>query len=173
MQSLRFALSCSAAELASRPELAPALFARPSQLLACVLILVGLKFTAVNVILVDLNKRVPLFRQIFLREDGRHRADRHTGAAINALCGIDIQLRHFVKRRAAIVISPAFRRMDAIHRAHVHTGGIFCTDAGFSDNVCYRSPPLRDLRLQISTLSLCKPYVGFPLVSSSEHRDHR
>jgi hypothetical protein len=54
------------------------------------LILVGLKLTAVNVILVDLNIRVPLLRQIIHHENGCHRTDRYTGAAVNALSGIDV-----------------------------------------------------------------------------------
>src|SRR5438046_3382089 len=91
----------------------------------CFLKLVGLKFTAVNVILVGLDVRVPFLRQIFLREDGRYGTDRNTGPAVNALSGIDIQLRHFIERRAAIVISAALCRMDTIHRAHIDTGSVF------------------------------------------------
>src|SRR5262249_284930 len=95
-----------------------------------VLILVGLKLTAVDVILVDLNKRVPLLRQIGLCEDCRHRTDWHTGPAVNALGGVDVQVRHLIERRSAIVIDPALRRMDTIHRAHIHAGGVLCSDAG-------------------------------------------
>src|SRR5438445_1627749 len=105
------------------------------------LILVGLKLTAVDVILVDLNVRVPLLRQIIQRENCRHRADRYTGAAINSLGGIDIELRHFIERRAAIVIGSTLRRMNTIHRTHVHTGSIFGPDTGFSDDVCHRLTP--------------------------------
>src|SRR6516165_10329563 len=61
---------------------------RPSA--TCFLILVRLKFTAVNVILVDRNIRLRFLRQIIQRENGRHRTNWHTGAAINALCGIDV-----------------------------------------------------------------------------------
>src|SRR6266850_5331218 len=104
----------------------------------CFLILVGLKFTAVNVILVGLDVRVPFLRQIFLREDGRYGTDRNTSTAVNALSGIDIQLRHFIDRRAAIVISAALCRMDTIHRAHIYTGGILCSDARFGDDVRHR-----------------------------------
>ena len=122
----------------------------PRQTLAtCFLILVGLKFTAVNVILVGLDIRVPFLRQIIQRENCRHRTDRNTGAAVNALSGIDVQLRHFIERWAAIVIGAAFRRMDAIHRAHIYTGGILGSDAGFGDDVGNRSPPCMDpIRLQ-------------------------
>src|SRR5712692_3925767 len=97
----------------------------------CLLILAGLKFTAVNVILVGLDIPVPLLWQIIQRENRGHRTDRNTGAAVNALSGIDVQLRHFIERRAAIVIGAAFRRMDTIHRAHVHTGSVFGPDTWF------------------------------------------
>ena len=56
----------------------------------CLSILVGLKFTAVNVILVGLDVSVPFLRQIIQRENCSHWTDRNTGAAVNALSGIDI-----------------------------------------------------------------------------------
>src|SRR5258707_9218558 len=87
----------------------------------CFLILVGLKFTAVNVILVGLGVRLPLLREIIQRENCRHRTDRNTGPAVNALSGIDIELKHFIERRTAIVISAALCWMDTIHRAHIYT----------------------------------------------------
>jgi hypothetical protein len=102
------------------------------------LILVRLKLTTVNVILVDLDVPVPLLRQIIHHENGRHWTDRYTRAAIDALSRIDIQLRHFVERRAAIVIGSALGRMDTIHRTHVHTGSIFGPDTGFGDDVGHR-----------------------------------
>src|SRR5712671_6253454 len=50
----------------------------------------------------------------------RHRTDLNTGPAVNALSGIDIELKHFIERRASIVISAALCRMDTIHRAHIY-----------------------------------------------------
>src|SRR5713101_1490325 len=47
---------------------------RPSA--ARFLILIGLKLTAVNVVLVDLDVGLPLLRQIIHRENGRHWTDR-------------------------------------------------------------------------------------------------
>src|SRR5882724_5282230 len=108
----------------------------------CFLILVGLKFTAVNVILVGLGVRLPLLGQIILREDGRHRTDRNTGTAVNALTGIDVQLRHFIERRASIVIGAVFRRMDTIHRAHIYTGSVFRPETGLGDDVGHWPPPM-------------------------------
>src|SRR5437660_5699504 len=108
----------------------------------CLLIFVALEFTAVNVVLVGLGVRLPLLREIIQRENCRHRTDRNTGPAVNALSGIDVQLRHFIERRASIVIGAIFRRMDTIHRAHVYTSGILCSDARFGDDVGHRSPPM-------------------------------
>src|SRR5712692_9031197 len=108
----------------------------------CFLILVGLKFSAVNVILVGLGVRLPLLGKIIQRENCGHRTDRNTGPAVNALSGIDIELKHFIERRAAIVISAALCRMDTIHRAHIYTSGILCSDARFGDDVGHRSPPM-------------------------------
>src|SRR5258707_6492074 len=107
----------------------------------CFLILGGLKLTAVNVILVGLGLRLPLLREIIQRENCRHRTDRNTGTAVNALSGIDVQLRHFIERRAAIVISAALCRMDTIHRAHIYTSGVLGSNTGFGDDVGHRSPP--------------------------------
>src|SRR5580692_1811903 len=105
------------------------------------LILVGLKLTAVDVILVDLDIRGPLLGKIIQRKNCRHWADRYTGAAINALSGVDVQLRHFIERRSAIVIGAALRRMDTIHRAHVDAGGVLGSNARFSDDVCHQPTP--------------------------------
>jgi len=64
--------------------------------------------------------------------------------AVNALSGIDVQLRHFIERRAAIIIGAAFRRMDTSTGTH-HTGGILGSDAGFGDDVGHSSPPCMTL----------------------------
>src|SRR5260370_26324544 len=124
--------------------------------------LFGLKLTSVNVILVGLNVRVPFLRQIIQRENCCHRTDRYTGAAVNALSGIDVQLRHFIERRAAIVIGAALRRMDTIHRAHIYTGGILGSDTGFSDDVDHRAPPSMD------RISLQKAWVLLRVTPSRE-----
>src|SRR5208283_892454 len=84
-------------------------------------VLVRLRLTAVNIIPVDLDVCVPLLLHLIHRENGRHGTDWYTGAAIDALSRIDIQLRHFVERWAAIVLGSAPCRMDAVHGAHVHT----------------------------------------------------
>src|SRR5579864_1881232 len=108
----------------------------------CFLILVGLKFTAVNVILVGLGVRFPLIKEIIQRENCRHRTDRNTGPAVNALSGIDVQLNHLIERRAAIVIRAALCRMDTIHRAHIYTGSVFRPETGLGNDVGHPSPPM-------------------------------
>src|SRR6266851_4864934 len=108
----------------------------------CFLILVGLKFTAVNVILVGLGVRFPLNREIIQRENCRHGTDRNTCTAVNALSGIDVELRHFIERRASIVISAALCRMDTIHRAHIYTGSVFRPETGLGNDVGHQSPPM-------------------------------
>src|SRR5258708_34878256 len=110
-------------------------------------------FRSVDIILVGFDVRLPFLRQIFLRENGRHRTDRNTGAAVDALCGVDVQLRHFIEQRTAIVIGAAFRRMDTIHRTHIYAGGILWSDAGCCDDVGHRSPP------SMNRISLQKAWV--------------
>src|SRR5882724_6463224 len=109
---------------------------------ATCLILVGLKFTAVNVIFVGLGVRLPLLREILQRENCRHRTDRNTGPVVNALSAIDIELRHFIERRTAIVISAALCRMDTIHRAHIDTGSVFRPETELGNDVVHLSPPM-------------------------------
>src|SRR5258707_6336784 len=102
-----------------------------------ILILVGLELTAANVILVDLDVRVPLLRKIIQRESTRYWTGRYTDAAINALSGVNTKQRDLVERRSAIVIGAAFRRMDTIYQAHAHAGGVHGSNARFRDDVCH------------------------------------
>jgi hypothetical protein len=66
--------------------------------------------------------------------------DNYLVYASNASTG---KVRPF-ELRAAIVIPAAFRRMDTIHRIHIHTGGVFRPDTGFGDDVGHRSSPCVD-----------------------------
>ncbi len=114
---------------------------RRRPLATCFSILVGLKFSASNVARVDFDIVVPLLRQIGLRENCRHGTDRHTGATINALSRIDVQLRRFIVRRAAIFVGPSFCRMDTIHRAHVHTRRVLVPMQGSAMMYAIGQPP--------------------------------
>jgi hypothetical protein len=68
---------------------------------------------------------------------------------IRAKCSIEAAVsyllsmyrRNFIEHRAAVVIGAAFGRMDTIHRAHVHTGGVLGSNARFSDDVCHPPTP--------------------------------
>src|SRR6202022_1750463 len=59
---------------------------RESPLFRCLVLseVVGREFAAWDVACVDFGELLPLFRQVVLRKNGRHRADGHAGAAIAA-----------------------------------------------------------------------------------------
>src|SRR6266478_147257 len=82
-------------------------------------------------IAVDRRETVPLFRQIFERKNSRHRTDRDTRAAVDAFRGMDIQLRFALEIRFILA------RMNAVHGADIHTGGVFCADAGLGNHVSH------------------------------------
>src|SRR6185437_3968466 len=85
------------------------------------------------VLCVDLHVVLPLVRQVVGCIDGRHRADWHTGAAVDALHRINIELlRSFVLRFP-------FARMDAVHGAGIHASSVFGPDARFSNDVGHDS----------------------------------
>src|SRR5438105_15112498 len=67
----------------------------------------------------------PLRRRVFLREDRRHRALRLAGTTIDALVGMNVEL----------ILS----LVDAVHRAHIHAGAVFYTDARFGDDIGHSS----------------------------------
>jgi hypothetical protein len=91
---------------------------------------------------------VPFFREIIEREDGRHRANRDAGAAIDALDGIDI--KQFRRR----VLGVVFLRMNAIHRARIHASGVFGVDARFSNYVGHKGCPTPE------SSSLCRLFYS-------------
>jgi hypothetical protein len=77
-------------------------------------------------------KRCPLFRKIVERKDGRHRTYRHARAAIDALHRIDVE--HFFFSVSGCI----FLRMNAIYRAGVHAGSVFCSDARFCNHIGHK-----------------------------------
>src|ERR1700738_1121366 len=78
---------------------------------------------------------LPLLRQIFEGENGRHRADRDASAAIDAFGRINVELLFVFKLRLVLA------GMDAVDRANVHAGAIFCADTGFGNHVSHSKPP--------------------------------
>ena len=73
----------------------------------------------------------PFLRKIVESEDGGDRADRNARAAIDALYGIDI------KQLRLRVIGFILFGMNAIDRAGVDAGGVFCSNARFCYYVCH------------------------------------
>ena len=88
---------------------------------------------------VPLGEALPLLRQIIKRKDGRHRADGHTSAAIDTFNRINVEHLFFGVRGLILL------RMDAVHRAGDHAGGVLGPDARFCDYVSHklRVPPLK------------------------------
>jgi hypothetical protein len=115
-----------------------------SHTLLCCLVfgeLCGREFAALDVACVDLRKVLPLLGQVVLRENGGHRADRHTGAAVDALDGIDVELRDFIEAGTAIIVGRALLGVDAIYGAGIDAGGVLHPDAGLGNDVRHRPPP--------------------------------
>jgi hypothetical protein len=58
---------------------------------------------------------LPLFGQVVHRKNRGDREDRHAGSAIDALYGIDVELRDIIEARTAIVVGSVLLRVDAIY----------------------------------------------------------
>jgi hypothetical protein len=80
---------------------------------------------------IDLGKVLPLLGQIILSKDRRHWANGDTSATINALDWVDEKLS--LGCESVFILA----RMNAVNRAGIHTGGVFGSDARFSDYVCH------------------------------------
>jgi hypothetical protein len=78
---------------------------------------------------IDGREVLPLFGQVFQRENGGHGANRHASAAINALYWA------YIKLGFAFVGWFILARVNAIDGANVHASGIFGADARLSYNV--------------------------------------
>src|SRR5713226_5173824 len=99
-----------------------------------------------EIVSIDLRIVGPLFWQIFERENSSHRAHWNASAAVNALLWVYIELQHFVEVFCSLALWPAviiaiLGRVDAINRAHIHTGGIFGPDTRFSNYVSHWLAP--------------------------------
>src|SRR5436190_20036366 len=80
-----------------------------------------------------LNKRRPLGREVFLGEDGGHRALINAEPAVNAGVGVDIE--HFSRLERRLVLGG----VDAVHRTDRHAGAILCANTGLRNDVCHES----------------------------------
>jgi hypothetical protein len=81
---------------------------------------------------VTLGVFVPFLRQVIQREDGGDRANRHAGAAINALHRVDV--KHGNIGEVGFILS----RVDTIHRANVYARGVLGVNTGFSNYISHR-----------------------------------
>src|SRR5213592_3182414 len=68
-------------------------------------------------------------------------------AAIDAFGGMDVKLCFCCEFRLILA------RMNAVHRANVHAGGVFCADAGLGDHVSHSRSPFSNFRPGLSVKS--------------------
>src|SRR5437879_160208 len=79
-----------------------------------------------EVVGVELGVSLPLLGNVVVDEDSGHRASGLTGAAVDALLGVDVKLWVFVGA------------VDAVHRANIDAGLVLGADAGLGDYVGHR-----------------------------------
>lgn len=82
------------------------------------------------------NVVLPFFRCFIEGEDRFHRTRRYAGAAVDAFVRMDIE--HFRGSEVWFVLA----RMNAVHRTHIDTRGVFGADAWLANDVghCLLSP---------------------------------
>src|SRR5262245_8852185 len=102
---------------------------------------------------IGLDVGLPLFRDFVERVNRFYRAGRHARAAIDAFIRMDVQ--HLGRLECGFV----FARVDAIHRAHVHTRAVLGANAGLGYHVRHSvlrigRPPLYMLAGMIASASL-------------------
>src|ERR671922_890523 len=113
---------------------------------------------------VDGREAGPFLRQILESKNGGHGGKRDAGAAIDAFRRGGVQLRFRGKLRLI------FARVDAIHRADIHTGGVFCADARLGNHVSHSRSPLLNFRpglLRNPRNRQKSPYIMRPLRATS------
>jgi len=76
-----------------------------------------------------MDKIRPLLRGFVERENRLHRAGRHTGSAIDALIGVNVE--HLGRRKPGFVLA----RVDAIDRTDIDTSRILGPNARFTDDI--------------------------------------
>src|SRR5208283_340601 len=89
--------------------------------------------SAAEVLGVALGVFFPLLRQVVERENGRNRAHRHAGAAINALHRIDV--KHLFRGEFIAVLLG----MDAVHRTGIDAGRVLGADTWFRDYISHKT----------------------------------
>jgi hypothetical protein len=84
---------------------------------------------------VDRSKRGPLLWKVFEREYRSHGANWNARAAVNALIGINKELL------LGFEVGFILARMNAIHRADIHTRGVLRPDARLGNYVRHLALP--------------------------------
>ena len=84
-----------------------------------------LQRVALDVTRVYLRVVLPLFGQVVQGENRGDRADRHAGPTIDALYGIDVELRDLIEARTGVVVRCVLLGVDAIYGAGIDAGGAF------------------------------------------------
>ena len=97
--------------------------------------LVGTKLASFDVAGVLLNVGVPFLGKVIQREYRRNRANWYAGAAVDALDRVNEKLINLFEPGAAVFVLRVLFRMDAVHRAGIHTGRILSPDAGFCNYI--------------------------------------
>src|SRR5271156_1105256 len=78
------------------------------------------------------SKGRPLFWQVVPSKYGRHRAYGDAGATVDTLHGVDEELLDLA------ILRFIFLGMNAIYRAGIDAGCVFCADARFCDHVSHK-----------------------------------
>src|SRR5262245_46460062 len=84
--------------------------------------LVRMKPASFDVARVLLNVGVPFLGKVIQRENRRNRANWYAGAAVDALDRVNEELINLFEPGAAVFVLRVLFRMDAVHRAGIHTG---------------------------------------------------
>lgn len=92
--------------------------------------------SAIVVLCIFLRVLAPPWGKVFERENCCYRTYRYAGATIDTFNWINVELR--VGSKAIFILS----WVDAIHRAGIHTGGVFHPNTWFCNNVCHVRFPL-------------------------------
>jgi catechol 2,3-dioxygenase-like lactoylglutathione lyase family enzyme len=113
--------------------------------------LFGREFAGLDVAFVEFRILLPFFGQVVQGKNCGHRADGNAGAAIDAFHRVNVELGNVVEGWATVVVGGVFLGVDAIHGTGVDAGGVFCSDAGFGNDIGHGPPsPCQDLRYACS-----------------------
>src|SRR3984893_6475216 len=110
---------------------------------------------------------LPLLRQVFQGKDRRHRADRNACTTVDTFDWMDVKLRFLFE------IWFILAWMDAIHRANIDAGGVFCADARLGNYVGHSRSPFPGHRLEAFRASGGdRRNLLVPLPCRDQHKQH-